>query len=65
LQLDPLAPDDRPTFAPVELERLSRPKGQRNKRPAPAGLLFALPIRFLEASKGGDATIGALIAKRD
>ena len=65
LQLDPLAADDRPILAPVKLERLSRLKDQRNKRPAPAGLLFALPVSFPGASKGGDATIRALIAKGD
>ena len=46
LQLHPLAADDRPIFAPVELERLSRLKDQRDKRAAPDGLFLALPIRF-------------------
>ena len=65
LQLDPLAADDRPILAPVELERLSRLKDQWNKRSAPAGLLFTLPFCLPRASKGGDATVGTLVAKGD
>jgi hypothetical protein len=63
LQFHPVAADDRPIFAPVELERFARLKGQRNKRAASASEFFALPIGFPRASKGGNATIGALIAK--
>lgn len=65
LQFHPLAADDRPIFAPVKLERFSRLEDQRNKCAAPNGLLFALPLLFSGPGKGGDTSVGALVAKGD
>src|SRR5512143_1237000 len=65
LQFDPITVDVRPILAPVELECFSRLEGQRHERPTPAGLLLTLPIGSPGASKGGDAPVGALIAKGD
>ena len=44
LELYALAADDREVLAPVELERFTSTKGQRNERPSTRRLLLTLPI---------------------
>ncbi len=65
LQFDALAADDRPIFAPVELERLARLKSQRNEGAPTNSLLFALSVFSPLSGKGGDAAIGTAKAQRD
>ena len=65
LQLGPLAGDDRPILAPVELERFAWLENQRDKRAAAGGLLLAAPLGFPGAGKSGHATIGAGESERD
>ena len=45
LQLGPLAAEEAIILAPIELERLTRTKGQRNASAAPRRLVLSLPIR--------------------
>ena len=65
LQLDALAAEDRPVLAPVELERFAGLKSQGDKCSPPAGLLFALTVRFPVADEGGHAAIGVVKSHRD
>ena len=52
-------------FAPVELERFARSKGQRNKGAASRGLLFALAICPPLPGKCRNPVVGAGEAKID
>ncbi len=65
LQLDPLAPDQRPVLTPIELESFSRLKGQGNEHAAAGGVLLALEILFPAPGKNRHPTIGAFKAKAD
>lgn len=65
LQLDPLAADDRPILAPIELECLARLESQRNESVPANRLLFALPVFLPVPGEGRDAAIGAVKAQRD
>lgn len=65
LQFDPLATNDRPILAPVELERFARLECQAHESASANGLLFSLPIRLPGAGKGGHAAIGAFKTKRN
>jgi hypothetical protein len=65
LQFGPLAADDRPILAPVELERFARLEGQGHEGAAPNSLLFSLSIRLPGAGIGGHAAIGTLKSKRN
>jgi len=63
LQLGALAGDDRPVLRPVELERLSRHKGQGHEGAAAAGLLLAQPGCLPVAGKGRHPIVRPLIAE--
>jgi hypothetical protein len=59
LKLGALATKNSIILAPVELERLTGAESQRNKRPAPRGLLLALLVVPPFAGKSGNPTVGA------
>ena len=63
LQLGALAAQNRKILAPIELERLSRTKGQRHKGAAPCCLLLTMPIGPPVAGKCRNPIIGAGEAK--
>ena len=59
LQLHSFVANKGPIFTPVELKRLAGLKGQRNKRPASAGVLLAALFRLPVARKSRDTAVGA------
>ncbi|MNY02987.1 hypothetical protein D3C86_1355820 [compost metagenome] len=63
LQFGALIADDCPVFRPVELEGLTRIKGQRNERPTSRCLQLPLQISFPFPSKSSNPTIRSLVAK--
>jgi hypothetical protein len=64
LQLGPLAANDRPVLAPVELESFPRLENQRNKRTPTSCLLLSLPLRLPRARKDGHTAVGAVEPQR-
>jgi hypothetical protein len=63
LQLGPLAPDDRPIFRLVELERLAGQERQRHERATAARLLFLLPSRLPVANESRHPIVRAVVAE--
>ncbi len=63
LQLGAHAIDNRPVFAPVKLERLTRRERQRHERALAAHLLLAAIIITPASGKGRNAPIGAVKAQ--
>lgn len=63
LELDALAPENRPVLTPAELERLPWREDQRNERFPSRGLLLGLPVFFPTADESRERTIGAVLAK--
>ena len=59
LQLDALAAQNGPVFAPVELEGLARLEDQRHEGAAAAGLLFKLSISFLLRGDHGENRVAS------
>jgi hypothetical protein len=57
LQFGALAAEDRPVLTPIKLKRFAGLKDQRDKGSAPAGLLFALPVRFPVADERGHTAV--------
>ena len=52
LQLGPLAAQDRPVLAPVELEGFAGLERQRHERAAPGALLFPYPLGLPGPAEG-------------
>lgn len=65
LELDPLAADIGPAFAPVELERLAGLEHQWHIRAAPSRLFRPVPVGTPSPRKGRHASVGAVIAELD
>lgn len=63
LQLDPLADNVRPVFAPVELERLAGPKHQGHECAASRRLLCTVPIRPPSPSKSRHPPVGPIVTE--
>ena len=60
LQLYPLAADDRPVLAPVELKRFARLEYQGNESASAGRLLLLLPMLFPAAGKRRNTTVRPL-----
>ena len=65
LQLDPFPAQHRPVLAPVELERLTRRKGQRHEGAAPARLGVPLAFRLPGPYERRHPAVGAPVAQLD
>jgi len=63
LQLHPFAVDDRPVFAPVELEGFTGPERQGNKSPAANRVLLTLAVLLPRSGKRRDPAVGAPLPK--
>ena len=63
LKLGPLAAENSPILAPVELEGLASRKNQRNEGAAAAGLGVALTGSLPGSHESSDAVVGAVIAQ--
>ena len=63
LQLDPLATDIGPIFAPVELERLAWCEHQRHESSTIRRVMRPLPFAFPLPDEGCNTLVGAVISK--
>ena len=63
LQLGPLAVEQGPVLAPVELEGLARSKHQRNERATAAGLGIALAVGLPTSHKSSHTPVRTAIAQ--
>jgi len=64
-QLGPLAGDDRPILAPVELEGFAGRKNQRYEGAAAGGLLLTLPVSLPAADKCRHPARRTIITQHD
>ena len=63
LQLDPLATDIGPIFAPIELERLAWCEHQRHESSPIRRVMRPLAFAFPFTNEGGNALVGAVISQ--